>query len=67
MATFTANVSLNGVHLFRTEEADNGIADVNLEKVKKILVDRFPPADGYEVMIIEWPGRTGHLVFISKP
>lgn len=65
MPNFTINVSCGGLQLFRTEEADNGIDNINRDKVVQVFTEKFPKSEGFEVMVVDWPTRTGSITYIE--
>lgn len=65
MASFTINVSFNGVHVFRTDEADSGFDNYNRNTVVDLFQKKFPKSEGYEVMVVDWPDRTGKITYLE--
>lgn len=57
---YEINVSLNGFHFFAT--APRSIIDSEkLEKVAKVMKEKFPESEGYKVTATYWQG-TGYDV-----
>lgn len=50
---YEINVSLNGKHLFATNERSI-TSKMNLEKIYKIFKEKFPKEEGYDVSITQW-------------
>lgn len=66
MSTFQINVSKDGKHLFRTEEQSIGAESCDQEQVSLEIASKFPPSEGYEVMLIIWPSKSGRMVNLSE-
>lgn len=65
MPNFTINVSHNGVHVFRTDEADSGFDNVTRDKVVELFAKKFPKSEGFEVMVVDWPTRQGAITYLE--
>lgn len=66
MSSYTITVAKSGVHLFQTEEQPDGNGALK-DKVLGHIVDKFPAAEGFEVVLVNWPDREGEYRVIHKP
>lgn len=50
---YEINVSLNGQHFFATHERSI-VSEWKLKEVYKVLKEKFPKAEGYEISVTYW-------------
>ena len=50
---YEINVSLNGEHFFATHERSI-VSERKLKEVYKVLKEKFPKEDGYELSVTYW-------------
>lgn len=61
---YEINVSLNGMHLFATNERSI-TTETDAKRIYKLFENKFPESEGYKISITYWE-KTGHSVEWGK-